>query len=64
VSVYTIETIQTIFHVEAEIMPCYTLGERQVAGIKFEWGHYYEKVINSVEPSERQRNCVEILTQE
>jgi hypothetical protein len=45
-------------------LPSCTLGEKQVAGIKFEWGHYYGKVINSVERSGRQRTSVELLTEE
>jgi uncharacterized protein VirK/YbjX len=45
-------------------MPSYSLGEKQVAGIKYGWGHYYGKVIQSVEKSGRQRTSVEVLSEE
>jgi hypothetical protein len=60
----TITTDPLIFHGEAEKMPSYSLGEKQVAGIKYERGHYYGKVIQSVEKSGHQRTSVEVLSEE
>jgi hypothetical protein len=45
-------------------MPSYSLNEKQVAGIKFEWGHYYAKVIQSVDKSGRHRGVEVVLTEE
>jgi hypothetical protein len=59
---FTIMTDSTIFHGEAEYIPSYSLGKKQVAGIKYERGYYYGKVIQSVEKSGRQRTSVELLT--
>jgi hypothetical protein len=61
---YKITTDPTIFRGEAKNMPSYSLGEKQGAGIKFERGHYYGKVIQSVDKSGRQRTTVEVLSEE
>jgi hypothetical protein len=45
-------------------MPCYTSGERQVAGIKYENGHYYGNLIESVDVNGRQKTNTEVLTKE
>jgi hypothetical protein len=56
---FTITTDPLIFCGEAEKMPSYSLGEKQVAGIKYERGHYYGKVIQSVAKSGHQRTSAE-----
>jgi hypothetical protein len=61
---FKIMTDPTIFRGESKIMPSYSLGEKQAAGIKFEWGHYYGKVIQTVDKSGRQRTTVEVLSEE
>jgi hypothetical protein len=45
-------------------MPCYTLGERQVAGIQYENNHYYGKLIEAVDADGRQKTYTEVLTQD
>jgi hypothetical protein len=45
-------------------MPCYTLGENQVAGIKYENGHNYGKLIYAVDSDGCQRTSIEFLSEE
>jgi hypothetical protein len=47
-------------------MPCYVLGEKQIAGIKWdsERGHYYGKVLESVSRDGRVRHTHEVLSNE
>jgi hypothetical protein len=45
-------------------MPSYSLGEKQVAGIKYDRGYYYGKVIQSVEKTGRPRFFMELLSDE
>jgi hypothetical protein len=57
-----IESIQHVFQTENLMsMPCYTLGERKVAGIKYENDHYIGKLIEAVDNDGRQRTSIEIL---
>jgi hypothetical protein len=45
-------------------MPSYSLGEKQVAGIKYDWGYYYGKAIKSVNKTGRPRFFTELLSDE
>jgi hypothetical protein len=61
--VYTVESNQFYLHDRnRDIMPCCTLGKKQVAGIKFENGHDFGKVIESVDRDGSQRTSMELLT--
>jgi hypothetical protein len=43
-------------------MPSFSLGEKQVAGIKYDRGFYYGKAIVSVEKNGRPRFVTELLS--
>ena len=58
---YTITTDSTIFRKEAKDMPSYSLGEKQVSGIKYDQGFYYGKAIVSVEKTGRPRFFTELM---
>jgi hypothetical protein len=45
-------------------MPCYTLGERQVAGIKYENNYYYGKLIDAVDADGCQNTYTGVLSKE
>jgi hypothetical protein len=45
-------------------MPCYTLGEKQGAGIKYENDHYIGKLIEAVDLDGCQRTSNEVLTKD
>jgi hypothetical protein len=45
-------------------MPCYTLGERQVAGKKYENDHYIGKLFEAVDLDGRQMTSIEVLTRD
>jgi hypothetical protein len=56
---------QHVFRTENPMsMPCYTLGERQVAGIKYENNHYISKLVEAVDRDGRQKTSNEVLTKD
>jgi hypothetical protein len=62
---FKLESSQHVFHTENPMsMPCYTLGERQVAGIKYENDHYIGKLIEAVYRDGRQKTSNEVLTKD
>jgi hypothetical protein len=62
---FKIECTQHVFCTENLMsMPCYTFGERQVAGTKYENDHYIGKLIDAVDLDGRQRTSNEVLTKE
>jgi hypothetical protein len=62
---FKLESIQHVFRTENPLqMPCYTLGERQVAGIKYEKNYYYGKLIDAVDADGRQNTYTDVLSKE
>jgi hypothetical protein len=61
-SVLTVESTSHVFRTENPMsMPCYTLGEKQVAEVKYENSHYYGKLIEAIDIDGWQRTTVELL---
>jgi hypothetical protein len=62
---FKLESTQHVFCTENPmLMACYTLGERQVAAIKYENDHYYGKLIKAVDDDGRQKTYTEVLTKD
>jgi hypothetical protein len=62
---FKLESSQHVFRTENPMsMPCYTLGEKQIAGIKYEKNYYYGKLIDAVDRDGRQKTSNEVLTKE
>jgi hypothetical protein len=62
---FKLESTQHVFRTENPmLMPCYTLGERQVAGIKYENDHYCGKLIEAVDVDGHQKTYTEVLTKD
>jgi hypothetical protein len=61
--VLTVENTQHVFHTENPMStPCFALGEKQVARIKYENGHCYGKLIEAVDIDGCQRTSIELLS--
>jgi hypothetical protein len=62
---FKLESTQHVFCTENPMsMPCYTLGERQVAGITYENDHYYGKLIKAADVDGRQKTYTEVLSKD
>jgi len=62
---FKLESSQHVFCTENPLsMPCYTLGERQVAAMKYENDNYIGKLIEAVDRDGRQRTINEVLTKD
>jgi hypothetical protein len=62
---FKVESTQHVFCTENPLqMPCYTLGERQLAGIKYENNRYYGKLIGAVDTDGYQNTFTDVLSKE